>query len=363
MTRRVEDVLGVAPVPQEKQAMRFSCLFFSDVRPEIDAAEKYRFLGDIARFADGAGFEAIYLPERHFHEFGAIHANPAIVAAHLIPQTRSIRFRTAGVTIPLHHPAEIVEWWAMNDILSGGRVDLGFGSGWAQADFIYAPDNYEDRRRLCSEGIETIRALWRGEARRFPGPDGTPVEVVVHPRPIQPELSVWLLVTGNPEAFAHAGRQGWNVFTMLYGSNLDALAPKIARYRAGRAEAGLDPDGGTVTLALHTLILPERDAVHRAVEAPLKAYIASSLRAHVEAGAVGVGAEMDAAAQAKALDYAYHRYVETAALFGSPEDGRAMVARSAEAGVDEIACLLDFGADYDTVRASLPHLGALIAEI
>ncbi|HTR88011.1 MAG TPA: hypothetical protein VMI56_26245, partial [Reyranella sp.] len=85
MTRTIEQLLGIRPAARRPQAarseMKFSFLFFSDVRQDITDSEKYGFMRDIALFADAAGFEAIYLPERHFHEFGSVYANPAIVAA------------------------------------------------------------------------------------------------------------------------------------------------------------------------------------------------------------------------------------------------------------------------------------------
>ncbi|WP_315824591.1 LLM class flavin-dependent oxidoreductase [Paraflavitalea speifideaquila] len=96
-----------------------------------------------------------------------------------------MRFRTAGVSLPLHHPAEVVEWWAMNDILSGGRIDLGFGTGWNKPDFIFAPDNYEDRKQVCWDRIPIVQKLWRGETVLFPGPGGELVPVTVYPRPVQ----------------------------------------------------------------------------------------------------------------------------------------------------------------------------------
>jgi natural product biosynthesis luciferase-like monooxygenase protein len=365
MSPTVEQLLGVRPaVRQAKQAradMKFSFLFFSDVRKDITDAEKYAFMRDITLFADRAGFEAIYLPERHFHEFGSVYANPAIIAAHLIPQTTRIRFRTAGISLPLHHPAEVVEWWAMNDVLSGGRIDLGFGSGWAKEDFILAPDSYEDRRRICSESISVVQRLWRGETVSFPGPNGDSVPITVYPRPVQPELNVWFLVTQSDEGFIHAGRQGYNVFTMLYGNNLEVLRGKISLYREARQEAGLAPEDGTVTLMLHTLLLEDRARVQQVVETPFKGYIKSSLEAHLKAALDQKGgAALDAAEKAKVLDYAYQRYFRTSAIFGTVEDGKRMVEQAIDAGVDEIACLADFGADYAVVKESLAHLERLV---
>jgi len=367
MAQTIEELLGVAPSPvheakPERRDVRFSFLFFSDVRKDIADARKYAFMRDVTLFADRAGFEAIYLPERHFHEFGSIYANPAIVAAHLIPQTQRIRFRTAGVSLPLHHPAEVVEWWAMCDVLSNGRVDLGFGSGWAKGDFIYAPARYEDRRRICSETIGVVQRLWRGEAVAFPGPDGAEIPITVYPRPVQPELKVWLLVTSSDDGFVHAGRQGYNVFTMLYGNNLDVMSKKIALYRAARAEAGLDPAMGVVTLMLHTLLLEDRARVLAAVETPFRGYIRSALDAHVATLVAQRGGETPGEAERKKmLDYAYERYTRTGAIFGTVEEGRAMVEQTMAAGVDEIACLVDFGVDYDVVRESLAHLERLVS--
>lgn len=358
----LENLLGLNKAsPDHPSHMRFSFLFFSDVRQDVSEAEKYEFLREVTLFADKNGFEAIYLPERHFHEFGSIHANSAVMASHLIAQTNRVRFRTAGVSLPLHHPAAVVEAWAMNDVLSGGRVDLGFGSGWNKSDFIYAPAHYENRREICSETIPMVQRLWEGESVEFPGPGGEPISVKVFPRPLQHKLNVWLLVTQNEEGFAHAGRQGYNIFTMLYGNNLDAMAKKISVYRRARESVGLDPNAGTVTLTLHTLLLASMQDVQDAVREPFRRYIKSSLDAHMQAKVdEGDSKVLSQEEKEKMLDYAYERYFQTAALFGSLADGRLFVDRAKSAGVDEIACLVDFGVDYDIVKNSLPHLAKLV---
>ena len=362
----IEDLLGVqesvatAVAPKTEKDVSFSFLFFSDVRKDVSDAEKYRFMKDVTVFGDKAGFEAVYIPERHFYEFGSIYANSAVMAAYLIPQTERIRFRTAGVSLPLHHPAEVVEWWAMNDILSNGRVDLGFGTGWNRPDFIYAPDNYEDRKQICWDRIPVVQKLWRGETVNFPGVGGENVPTTVYPRPIQKDLNVWLLATKADDSFIHAGKMGYNVFTMLYGIDLDAMGKKIALYRKAREEAGFDPNTGTVSLMLHTMVHQDASTVEQAVEAPFKAYIKSSMNAHLKAMESGTGS-MDEAEKEKILSYAYHRYFTTGAVFGSVEDARKVVDHAIAVGVNDVACLVDFGVDYDMVRDSLPYLKELVS--
>lgn len=341
----------------------FSFLFFSDVRDDVSDREKYLFMRDVTLFADREGFTAIYLPERHFYEFGSIYPNQAIVASWLAPQTQRIRFRTAGVSLPLHHPAEVVEWWAMVDVLTGGRVDLGFGSGWNRADFILSPANYSDRRQVMTERIDVVRRLWRGESVTFMGPDGESTPIRCFPRPTQRELRVWLLVAQSTDSFGFAGRAGFNVFTMLYGYDFDTLAAKINVYRTARRDAGLDPNAGVVSVMLHTFVHARADHVRRVVETPFRRYIRSTLDGHLaarEGQSKALTSLSDDEKQA-ILEYSFRRYYQSCALFGSVDECRSVVDRASAAGVDEIACLVDFGADYREVIDSLPYLRALAA--
>lgn len=364
--KTIEQLLGISPKIhknlEKKTHMRFSFLFFSDVRKDISDKKKYAFMREVTLFADRENFEAIYLPERHFHEFGSIYANSAIMAAYLIPQTHRIRFRTAGISLPLHHPAEIVEWWAMNDILSNGRIDLGFGSGWNKQDFVYAPQNYKTRREICTKTIPIIQQLWQGKTVCFPGPNEEIVEITVFPRPLQPEINVWLLVTQNDDGFIHAGQKNYNIFTMLYGNNLNIMQKKIALYRKARQEAGLNPVTGTITLMLHTLLLSKREEVQAVVENPFKDYIKSSLNAHIqmEQKKNNKNYKLNEIEKDKMLNYAYQRYFKTSAIFGTINDGSKIVDQAISAGVDEIACLVDFGVDYSIVMESLNNLKILI---
>jgi len=59
------------------------------------------------------------------------------------------------------------------------------------------------------------------------------------------------------------------------------------------------------------------------------------------------------------LDHAFERYFAAAGLFGTPESCLATVDRLRGMGVDEIACLIDFGVDSESVLGSLPYLDEL----
>ncbi len=350
----------------------FSLFYFSSDEGD-DRGDVYRLLLEGAKFADANGFRAVWTPERHFHAFGGSFPNPAVTSAAIAAITRRVEIRAGSVVMPLHHPIRVAEEWAVVDNLSGGRVAISFASGWKPDDFVLAPRNHEGAKDVMFRELEVVRRLWRGESVAFPGPDGTAVEVRTLPRPVQPELPVWITSAGNVETYTAAGRIGANVLTHLLGQSVEVLARKIEAYREARREAGFDPATGVVTLMLHTFVGEDEEAVREAVREPLERYLASSLsllkdhawdfpafsRPNGAASAKNGGdvlANLDPEERAALLAHARERYYESSGLFGTPERCAAMVERLQAIGVDEIACLIDFGVPADQVLASLPLL-------
>jgi natural product biosynthesis luciferase-like monooxygenase protein len=281
-----------------------------------------------------------------------------VLAAALAMVTRRVRLRAGSVVLPLHHPLRVAEEWAVVDNLSAGRVDLAFATGWNPNDFVFAPAHYAERRDVLFEGIKTVHALWRGEAIELSNGVGEPVAVRVHPLPMQERLSVWITCSGGSERFVEAGRSGANVLTALLFQSVEELAEKVAAYRAARAQGGHDPATGRVTLMLHTCVGDDLDAVRRTVREPFLAYLESSVDLW-RTLARRKPDQMSAAERRDLLDYAFERYWRTSALFGTPTTCLSMIERLRAVGVDEIACLIDFGVPVDAVLANLVHLDAL----
>jgi natural product biosynthesis luciferase-like monooxygenase protein len=124
----------------------FSLLFFASQSAEFERG-KFELFRATTRFADERGFEAVWIPERHFHAFGGLFPNPALAAVVLAETTQRIRIRAGSVVMPLHHPIRVAEEWAVVDNLSNGRVDLSFAIGWNPNDFALAPQNYAQRKQ------------------------------------------------------------------------------------------------------------------------------------------------------------------------------------------------------------------------
>ncbi|MER6048404.1 MupA/Atu3671 family FMN-dependent luciferase-like monooxygenase [Streptomyces sp. NPDC001793] len=348
-----------ATAPQTaRKAVRpvdFSLFYFAAETGERQGSALYRLLMDGARFADRNGFRAVWVPERHFHAFGGAYPNPSVLAGAVAAVTDHVEIRAGSVVLPLQDPLRVVEEWAAVDNLSDGRVGLSFASGWQPDDFVLAPGRFADRKESMWRDIDTVRRLWEGEEILRRNGLGDEVKVSPLPRPVQAELRVWATAAGSEETFRRAGENGAHLLTHLLGQNVRELARKIGVYRAARTAAGHGE--GVVTLMLHTFVHPDMDVVRKAVREPFKNYLRTSIDLmRGLAQALGLDPELH---REVIVDHAFERYFTTSALFGTPESCAGFVRELSEAGVDEIACLIDFGVDEALTTEALEHLAHL----
>jgi natural product biosynthesis luciferase-like monooxygenase protein len=337
-------------------AIDFSLFYFASDSRELPG-NRYGLLLDGARYADAHGFAAVWTPERHFHPFGGIYPNPSVTGAAVAAVTEHVGVRAGSVVAPLHHPLRIAEEWSVVDNLSGGRAGVSFASGWHAADFALQPESYERRRQLVVERAEQVRSLWRGESVKVRDGTGSERDVRIHPAPVQPELPVWMTTTGNPESFRRAGAMGAGVLTHLLGQGIDDLADKIRAYRA--AANG----GGHVVAMVHAYLDDDEDRTRELVRGPLSRYLRDSLGLLVGSRLDGRPGLDPARLRADDVDFivnrSFERYFDEGALLGTPDKARRVVQRLCDAGVDEVACLVDFGLPDDTVLSGLERLNDL----
>lgn len=346
----------VATVACPARRIDFSLFFFSaDGTAESD--ERYRLLMESARFADKNGFNAVWTPERHFQAFGGLYPNPVVLSAALAMITENVQIRAGSLVLPLHSPVRVAEDWALVDNLSHGRVAISFATGWHQHDYVIAPHAYEDRRERMFRDIQIVRRLWAGQTVELPGVDGKKTLVKTLPRPIQPELPYWVTVT-SPATWRRAGEIGANVLTAFIGTTPEDLRAQILDYRRARLENGHDPRSGIVSLMLHTYLGIDLEAIREKVREPLKRYLQSFIDQFRPLMKDGLS-DASSHEMQSLLDFAFERYFDDSSLLGTPKKCAAMLGRLSDVGVNEAACLIDFGLSLDDTMQSLEHLAAL----
>ncbi|QJY45729.1 MupA/Atu3671 family FMN-dependent luciferase-like monooxygenase [Pseudonocardia broussonetiae] len=336
-------------------------LFYFAANASRPTSDPYRLLLEGARFADRNGFSAVWTPERHFAQFGGLYPNPSVTGAAVAAITSRIQIRAGSVVVPLHHPLRLAEEWSVLDNLSGGRIGLSLAPGWNPTDFVLQPDAFERRRELTEDSVEWLRTIWRGEPVACPSASG--LELMVYPRPVSNPLPLWLTTSGAPAIFTLAGRARTGVLTHLMNQSLDELAEKISLYREALRDSGSRDSGsqwrGHVTLMLHTYVSNSGDAADVARPA-LTRYLTAALQAF-SADAEILHERADRKLRL-AVSAARERYLSLDGLIGNVDEAVRLVRKFEQAGVDEIACLVDFGIDTATALRGLGPLAQVLKQ-
>jgi alkanesulfonate monooxygenase SsuD/methylene tetrahydromethanopterin reductase-like flavin-dependent oxidoreductase (luciferase family) len=180
--------------------------------------------------AERLGADAVWFSEHHLFEDGYL-PQPLTFAAAVAARTERIRVGTAIVVAPLRHPLHLAEEAAVVDLVSGGRLELGLGAGYAAAEFTaFGVDIAKRYSRTDAVATEVRRLL---------------DDKIVTPPPLQRPFPIWLGYQGVQGA-RRAGRLGFGLLSL----NPASLEP----YRAGLVEGGHDRStarmGGVVNVVV-----------------------------------------------------------------------------------------------------------------
>ena len=175
---------------------------------------RYRELIREVLLAEEVGFDVFAASEQHFMH-GATISAPECLFSHLIPLTQRIRFLYAIALTPfrVNHPLRIAERVAMQDVLSGGRMELGTGRSNATLTVKAFEFEPEETKRQWKEAVDVIRAAWRDEPFSYEGEFFNIPRRYLVPRPLQqphPPLSV---AASSPESHAAAAAEGLGVLS------------------------------------------------------------------------------------------------------------------------------------------------------
>ncbi len=209
--------------------------------------EVYEEVAAQVRVADEVGYHAAWFAEHHFHVHRGHLPNPLLFALHLAGRTERIHLGSAVITTALHHPLRLAEDLLTADVLTGGRLSVGLGSGSTATEFAaYGIDEAsreaEARHVRFAEGLEVMEQAWAGGPISMQGEYVRVEAPPVLPRAVRP-LSEVLWIAANSASQARvAGRRGYGI--MLSRERGPGEMDQIVEsYHSGRAEARLPPGG------------------------------------------------------------------------------------------------------------------------
>ena len=143
--------------------------FFSRLLDDATAAERYRLVSEQIVHAETLGFDSAWVAQHHFHEAEGGLPSPLVFLAAVAARTRRIRLGTGIVTLPLENPVRAAEDAVVLDLIAGGRLEFGVGTGGTPSSFTAFGLESEQRAAVFASHLSLVRDAWAG--RPLPGGD------------------------------------------------------------------------------------------------------------------------------------------------------------------------------------------------
>ena len=185
--------------------------------------------------ADQLGLDEVWLGEHRFSRHGLLSGIFSFLGQ-VAARTSHVRIGTAVIVLPLHNPILVAEEVAMLDVLSGGRVNLGIGSGYQRQEFEGLGIDMEESRERFAEAVEVMTRAWTEETLTYHGKFTNVDELWVLPKPLQkPHPPLFQAVSTSPGSVDFAAKHQIQV---IAGGPTDIMgqAPQVIKMWRQRME-------------------------------------------------------------------------------------------------------------------------------
>ncbi|WP_328297369.1 LLM class flavin-dependent oxidoreductase [Streptomyces sp. NBC_00435] len=186
-----------------------------------DPGRTYRNAQELFVAADELGFDVGWVAQHHVPLGGGGLSSPWTFLAHAAARTRRIRLGTAVTVLPLEDPVRLAEDVSTVDVLSGGRVEIGVGSGSGAVEYAAFGQDPARRRELTSENLRVLRSALANEEVRTPG-------FRIQPAAGDFEDRIWQGVFSGDGA-RHAAAAGSNLLINRAAYGFDAPTDEVQR--------------------------------------------------------------------------------------------------------------------------------------
>src|ERR1700730_7818846 len=137
--------------------------FLTHLHVGDDAADSYAIALDLFAAAEELGFDTGWVAQHHFLNGGARLPSTLAFLAAAAQRTRRLQLGTAIVILPLEDPLRVAEDAAVVDTLSGGRLQLGLGTGGDPLTFAAFGRDLDSRRERFATGVRTVQKALAGD--------------------------------------------------------------------------------------------------------------------------------------------------------------------------------------------------------
>lgn len=317
-----------------------------------DMRDVARHTLEMVQMADQAGFNIAWAAEHHALEM-TIAPNPFQILTWWAGHTDNIRLGTAVAVAAYWHPINLAGEAALTDLISGGRLEFGIGSGAYQREFdrMHAGLKQSDAYRYMHEMLPALKALWAGDYEHdgefWTFPTSTSV-----PKPVQkPHPPIWVAARA-PITFDYAVANNCNIMSWP----LTRPFSEVEDYKS-RLDEAIESNPGcarpTWAIMRHTALYDNaegRDAAIMSVQSVLGQF--ENLFRNL--GDVNNGFPKKIPLEELTDREQYNPdMLEQNLMFGSPEDVIAKLKQYQALGVDEFIYYASMGLGQKEQKRSL----------
>jgi alkanesulfonate monooxygenase SsuD/methylene tetrahydromethanopterin reductase-like flavin-dependent oxidoreductase (luciferase family) len=320
--------------------MKISIFSVNDHHPDFGRTvpQLYDQVINHSVLAEDLGYDTFFCAEHHFHEYGVV-PDPAVMLTAIAQKTSKLLLGTAISILTFHDPRRLAETYSMVDMMSGGRLVYGVGSGYLAHEFEGYDENPADKRDKFNENLDIIKRLMAGERLSYEGQFSKSGNVVLNVLPHAGRIPpIYVAVLARPGVY-HVGKQGNRLFTVPYASceDFEDIGTMLGEFRQGRSDAGVAHSDEDHVFVLHAHVADSQAACDRDVKEPYDLYVRTRLYAK---------------------SHTYEDILENGiCMFGDVDLVADKMVRLHEMGIRHVACLMNFGAMApEIVEASMRRM-------
>ncbi len=295
------------------------------------------------QYAEELGFHGAWLAEHHFTRYSMV-SSALILATHIAAHTSRIRVGTAVLVSPLHNPIQLAEETAMVDLVSGGRLDVGFGRGTTGYEYSgYNADPAESQQRF-QDSVNIVQGLWTTPDFSYTSQYNTVRHLNLVPPPVQqPHPPIYIAATRTFTTLQFAVSAGHNLCIAVVQDTAEAL-DLCQRFVAMSREAGVQRSMADIPFFRYIYVAETEAQARQDTEARLNWVVdIMQWRRFIHEGSE-VYRKMDDWRQSRTeLPASYDYLADKRAIIGTPEQCVARIKALRAHGIEYFGGNFDFG--------------------
>jgi len=215
--------------------------------PEVEREVPWPELATMARLAEDVGFDSVWVGDHLLYQWPERPSRGPweafTVLAGLAAVTKRVELGPLVAATSFRAPALLAKEAVTIDEISGGRLVLGLGAGWNEAEYRAYGFPYDQRVSRFEEAFTIVRTLLREGAIDFEGHFYSARDCELLPRGPRPDGIPLMVGSAGARMLAITAPhvQSWNAWHDWFGNRPEGLAPYLADVDAAARVAGRDP--------------------------------------------------------------------------------------------------------------------------